>query len=1519
MNKLSYLGAAMLVAWSATSMSGQQLSRQSVSQSAQESQPVVPEAFSRIKGMKFDGINSRNLPAPIVQSVSTAKVRHGVIDRKDAPMARANAAGSIQGFLGYHRSMYSTPNGWYNVKTPSSSLIWKQENYYPLCGYIRDGKLTTWYSLSSTSEGLYEFGMKVFNVQTGVLEEQQTFNLFDEFDHLAWSCAYDQEADLVYLVTSRIGDVNKYQTTIYDPKTGSYTRVGDVADADWPLAMNWSPEDGNVYSLLEDGSLRRLDKKKGNFTLAASSGHEVSEYAGSMVYSPKDHGFVYMLSSYDNPDITEMGVVTLSGSYSILGTTSDDEQWSILHTDDPYASANAPAMASLETWSFSGASLNGSVTLKMPVVKNNGNQISGTMFLEVTVDGQTPVYDRSVTPGASVNVPLNLTEGLHTIVARPYVYSGIDKDYAAPLRIIRYAGNDAPKAPTDVRLTKNQVSWTAPGAIGANEGFVATAQLRYNVYINGTKMNSEPIAGTSYNITLPGDAALYVAEVEATANGKTSARGTSNTLAADGPLEIPFYLGPADGEQDMTQEMIDMFTIVNSNGDDRAWQYDRQNPFTGGFYYLDNSELPADDWLLLPAANFTSSADVYKLSFEVWSGYHYFTDTERFEVGISPDKNVANMKIISPAQELEKLENFTPVEVLFSVDQPGAKYIGIHCISDPDAYRLYARNFRVTRTQSSMSAPAAVSNLSVTPSADGRLLADVSFTMPATDLTGAPLPDGTQVTATVATSADSKSVTAAAGSNASVQVGAVQGTNTFVVTTSTSSGEGATASIEQFVGVDLPGKVDIQKSITADNKSMTMTWDISNKGANGGAVIPGDCTYKLMRYNGQGWVEYKNLGNATSYTYTHTGNSQEIVQFGVLACNAAGESPSYTTVGEILGSPYGLPMHETWPYEGEEVKTVYDPYMIQGLTELSPTWGFADPSDLADQGVTPNDSGIALVSYWIGMSQFTLPKFSTKGMNNVKLDLSAFFGATTPSFNIVGRVADQEDIILGEFNQSSGSGWENITVSLPAMMQNRDWVSISIVVNITSYSQYFLLDGYKISNYPGNDVAVSSLKGDVNGNIGTQLNFKAGVLNMGENAVAMPAATVQILRGSEVIRQFTPEIPSGQLGKAHEAEYAFSFIPTADMLGSSVMRFSIESDDAMLSNNSMDVDLNFHNSNVPVPQNLTGTGTAEGASLQWDEPAIVFGAEESIDGEYGETIGRFRNLDRDGLVPYALTGINYPDRAEPKGFQVLPVEAISQLVPLVEGAGERVLFTLASSKGVQDNWLISPQVKGGTDVSFRIACASFCDDNEYLTESIELLASSTTDDPAAFTKVAEFSNKEVKWIDCKATLPADAKYFALRYAGVQNNFCLFIDAITYMPVAYDGSIVGYNVYKSGAESTMVEQRSWFDADYTGERPAAYNVRTMMNLAGANVESEPSDALILYPSSVDEISGADRRVVAGRGYIEVRGMQGRNLTVAATDGRVVARAASISDCHRINLPQGIYVVVCGDGRYKVVVR
>ena len=306
-------------------------------------------------------------------------------------------------------------------------------------------------------------------------------------------------------------------------------------------------------------------------------------------------------------------------------------------------------------------------------------------------------------------------------------------------------------------------------------------------------------------------------------------------------------------------------------------------------------------------------------------------------------------------------------------------------------------------------------------------------------------------------------------------------------------------------------------------------------------------------------------------------------------------------------------------------------------------------------------------------------------------------------------------------------------------------------------------------------------------------------------------------------------------------------------------------------------------------------------------------------------LGAFRNIDRDELATYSLGSINYPDRFAPTAFQSFQLDWISQLVPLLkerEKRGDNILVTIASPTGTVDNWLVSPEVKGGTEVSFEIACASEADGETLYEEEISLWYSTTNDDPDSFKKVETFTNSHVEWKPCNATLPADAKYFAIRYEGTENNFCLFVDNIKYIPAQYDGTLTGYGIC-SNTFADMVRTgatRSWTHTDgYDTNRPTLYQAYTLMEIKGDEVVSHASNSYIVENLQVDGIERCNGGIAGGRGYIEISGNEGNEAVVMSADGRIIARGTVDSDLTRIDIVKGIYVVKCGKTTAKVVVR
>lgn len=102
--------------------------------------------------------------------------------------------------------------------------------------------------------------------------------------------------------------------------------------------------------------------------------------------------------------------------------------------------------------------------------------------------------------------------------------------------------------------------------------------------------------------------------------------------------------------------------------------------------------------------------------------------------------------------------------------------------------------------------------------------------------------------------------------------------------------------------------------------------------------------------------------------------------------------------------------------------------------------------------------------------------------------------------------------------------------------------------------------------------------------------------------------------------------------------------------------------------------------------------------------------------------------------------------------------------------------------GNNDHWLISPELSGKEQtITFYASIFS----TDYIPETFEVLYSTTDIDRtdfsnsvSSFTVAQSLSSSSTDWAQYSATLPAGAKFFAIRYTS-NNQFGIMIDDVTY--------------------------------------------------------------------------------------------------------------------------------------------
>lgn len=1439
-----------------------------------------------------------------------------------SPVARAAAKGSLEGFCTYPMAS----RGWYSFNAQGRpSKDWSADipsgTATPSAGFVADGVLYTFWRATDYNYNLTGMGFVKYDYASGRVLDQVAYDLFGGYDKVVFGAAYNEDEGCAYLLCGQKDNVNRFSMQKFNLATGAFTLVANLSGDDYPMAYAWYPRNGGIYLIDEGGRLMRYNDATASFKSVKQTSIDVG-YAGGMVYSAKDEAFIVLMEG-EECATTFYKVDPVTATTTTLMDLGDDSQWNILYCADSNSDTAAPGALSGVSVSFSGASLSGTLTATLPAVTIDGGALSGDVYVRVSETGNVLSESVKGAPGATVSVPLTLTEGAHSLQVMAYVKNG-DKSLVGPRTTVNVTvGNDTPTAPGSVTLTDTQVTWSP--SVAANGGYMDAAALGYNVYIDGKKVNDQSVKTTSLAVTLPttGNVA-HIAAVEAVLGSYTSDRALSNVVVGQQPFGLPCYIRPLDGQTDLDPMVQVLLPALNANGDNRTWIYDQQSG-TGGFYYLCSVDNDADDWLVMPQMKFDRPG-YYKFSFEVNSGLnHFFAGDEVFEIGIARQAYAPDLKagVFTEPVTVKKSAYFEPHEVVFEIKEAGNYHIGIHCITPVNIFRLYARNFAVEALQATEAAPAAVTGLNAAAAAKGALQAIVTFNMPSVDIDGMTLAADLALTATVVCGENTATVTGLPGQAMTATVDALQGDNTVSVRVSSAKGgEGPAASVVVTVGVDTPDVLTLYKNIAADNMSMRVSWTVSTKGAFGGYVDPAGVGYIVYRKHENGnYVQYEILDKGVSeWNFAlPAGTAQDIYQFGILPYNEAGALDQFAVVEVMLGKLYELPMKETFRTAGENVVWTYDPIGIQNVAEQYCSWGFADPADIEDGA--PNDSKTALVSIYQGVGQLSFPRFSTVGLDNVKISLSMLHGVLSSTEVIIAAVTPDANFFPIEVvDLTEGTGWQNTSVTLPEACLGKGWAGLVVRCTNPTFKHRFVMDGYEVKAYTNAGINLLDVQAQGSVRVGKEAKVSAVIANMTTSNVGVPAINAVFTAENGTTAALIPadDYSDVIIGRGERTTIEYYLPATADHLGYGNVRLVFA--DPSIADESAEgfARVRVVKGYTPFISTLSAESRAAGASLSWDPvelpSSVTEGAEDLQPWDFGDNLGDFLNIDNDRQSPYSISEVVYPGKYTPKAFQVFAGSEFA--IPVLQAhKGDQyfMIFSPDSKATLQGNdWLVSPRVAGGSEVSAYICAPSL----EYGEESVTLEISGKSADPADFEVLTTFTADATSWKYVSATLPADARYFALHYTGY-GKFCMMIDDITFSPYDIDGAVEAYNIYRDGALIGTSATASYTDAQ--APESAVYNVAPVIRHADGMTDEgiRSNSARIGLGGIASTVAGG--AVAGGRGYIAITGFEGLSATVFTPDGSTVAAVDELPGTVRIPAAPGMYIVAVGSRAYKIIVK
>lgn len=549
------------------------------------------------------------------------------------------------------------------------------------------------------------------------------------------------------------------------------------------------------------------------------------------------------------------------------------------------------------------------------------------------------------------------------------------------------------------------------------------------------------------------------ADVEAEAITGSFVVGLPSTFAYQMPVELSF---------DATT--VDDMVIMDANDDGTTLCYETQ-----GLTYNYNSQNAADDWAFTAAIDIDRVNRLLNITTNVRarsSSYH-----ELFEIwlGTSPDVQGMTQKLLDTEVTWQDM---TPVTSDFMLDRAGKYYLGIHVKSEANMYGIYFSDLSLTYTDKSFSTPGAATDLTAVPDITGAASATVSFTMPTTDIPGELLDPETELTATVASDVETKTVTGLPGAELSVTLACNQGDNNIAVTVANANGNGATAYVSVKCGLDAPKTPVITKSVvSADNCALHIEWDPVTEGVTGGPANPEGMFYIIWEWDpdDEDWYQLDALDcDETTYDYELSDgwkSTMGAITVGIQAYNGMNSGSGIAATEAVLGTPYSLPINETFAgntvhYEPVSIGSTLDP-------DFRPDWRIGHPATV-NSGAQSEDNAalIGHTSFNRGDSYVMLPKFNTKEMTAVSFEAMVFMSPLVPGYTLVSRDTEGNFTELASFSTAGlQAGWQPFAMALPETMLGQEWVELGLSVDFShGSSTQALIDGYRIYDPDGSGI-----------------------------------------------------------------------------------------------------------------------------------------------------------------------------------------------------------------------------------------------------------------------------------------------------------------------------------------------------------------------------------------------------------------------------------------------------------------
>ncbi len=1303
----------------------------------------------------------------------------------------------------------------------------------------------------------------------------------------SYSMAEDPTDGTVYgcFLTGEDGEKLELGTIDID----NLTRTGSISPIETPwMAMGFG-EDGTMYALLQDGTFNKADKKTGALTRIGQTGIPM-DYLTSGVMNRRDGKFYFASCTDDEDKLYAIDPSTAEAvpviDFGMFIQMRGMFMW------DGLAEDKAPFAAQNLDMEFEPGALSGFVRFHVPEVFYDGTPAEGEVTYSVQRTG-TEVATGKTAWGKDERIPFEVD---HPAPYRISVFLNNEAGTSPEASLRVWLGNDHPAIPANVSVERqgdrNVVAWDAV-TTGAHNGFVDPLQVTYSVtrFPDEVKV-ADNLKTTTWTDVVPEPAktTVYRYEVTATFDGRESEPGISDVLPL-GALRLPFSDDFSETDADTKYKVID------ANSDGVTWEFNHQK--RGMF--VKHATAQMDDWLISPPFHM-EAGKLYSVSFDAIESFEKY-GPEKIEAYYGQSPTVAGMtKLLVGPTVIADRETLTGV---MTAETDGTYYLGIHGISDPEAFYLYVSNIRIEDGVFPNSP--ARGTLRITPDYNGADKATLTATAPTLDVSGNPVGKLTRLQFLRDDTVIHEVENPEPGKEYEY-VDEVPGKGYYLygLKAFDANGAGKLTESRNHVGMNLPAAPTNVKMVEKDDTGkVTISWDAPLTDIDGNAKNPALLSYSIFDYNNDEVASYL---SSTSYTYqAGDAGKQSFVLFYVHAESPAGLSESVfgKTPLTAVGSPYTLPFYESfsngilahlWAQGGAGDWTVL------GACE-EPA---ASPAD--------NDGGMLA---WKPVSTDTEGRiFSGK----VKLDntvnpslVFSYFGVPSSANRIrisvrnLSDAAEMEDVAA--FNLSDGDGWTKAVADLGRFAGKN--VEVSITGVCVDNLDYMLFDDLRILDMMPNNLTANTISCAKKAVAGDNVRITAVIDNNGSNDAEDFALELYCNR----VKVDSRKVERLMAGRSMEAVFDYKTTPFSDDNLTFYVHINYDKDGDKDDNTTERVTAELSESPYPAVSSLALAGTSP-VQLNWQAPEIN-------DSDAGETTegfedfdpfainpeGKWSFIDGDGSATYSIPKVQFAGNGGRIAYLVIDDRTNGLNSSYAAHSGHKYIATLAAQKGGNDDWLISPELTGGEQtVSFYAKTYSA----QYLPEAFNFLYSTSGKERDSFIEIAKVAEvPSDAWTKYEYTLPAGARYFAIQCVS-PDSFIFMVDDITYSAASINSGLelLGYNVYRDSEPVGNRDTADFTDNDVT-EGSHTYHVTARYN-KGESMLSEP---LTVDVSSVGSVACDHVRVAEDNGVITVTAPADAEVSIFSSDAM---RAFSGKGNCAFKASKGVWIVTVADRAYKVII-